>query len=235
MVDDDEPSTCGVQGHPTPRPRSQHQDPEAIVTSNQLSPQSTGQVWRKQADVPVDWTGCVLTMGVFDGFHRGHTKLVSRTCQHAARTGLPSVLLTFDPHPLTVICPDRAPRMLLTIRERITLAHHLGIDVVFVLPFTDLLAHTTAEEFASKDIAERLRASVVVVGDNFRFGKGGRGDVDTLKRTGARNGFTVEAVGAVEYDGQTCSSTLVRNHLDIGDRASAEKLLGRPVTWETPA
>ncbi|AVH58487.1 MULTISPECIES: hypothetical protein [Streptomyces] len=107
----------------------------------------------------------------------------------------------------------------------------LGIDVVFVLPFTDLLANTTAEAFASKVIAERLRASVVVVGDNFRFGKGGRGDVDTLKRMGASNGFTVEAVGAVEYDGQTCSSTLVRNHLDIGDRASAEKLLGRPVTW----
>ncbi|MGH3389131.1 MAG: hypothetical protein ACRDOO_09670 [Actinomadura sp.] len=200
------------------------------MTIQEPSVPIAGEVWRNQADVPAGWPGCALTMGVFDGFHRGHTELVSRTRHHAARCRLPSVLLTFDPHPLTVTCPERAPRKLLTIGERIALAQHLGIDVVFVLAFTNQLAHTTAHEFASQIIAETLHASVVVVGENFRFGHGGRGDIDTLKDAGARHGFTVDAVRLVEYEGRTCSSTLVRDYLKVGDRESAERLLGRPIS-----
>ncbi|GAA2326743.1 hypothetical protein OKJ48_05050 [Streptomyces kunmingensis] len=203
------------------------------MTAQEPSTRSTRQVWRSQEVIPADWTGCILTMGVFDGFHRGHTELVRRTRERATRTGLAFVLLTFDPHPLTVIRPDRAPKMLLTIDERTTLAHSLGIDVVCVIPFTEALANITAEQFSRKVICERLRASAVIVGEDFRFGQGGRGNVGTLTQTGHRDGYEVEAVRTVEHEGQTCSSTSVRDYLRAGDRTKAEGILGRPGPWQS--
>ncbi|WP_424862654.1 hypothetical protein [Streptomyces sp. MMS24-I29] len=192
---------------------------------------ASGAVWTGPHDVPSDWRGCAVTMGVFDGFHRGHAALVRRARERSAHHGLPSVLLTFDPHPLTVTCPERAPTHLTSLEERVRHAHGLGIDVVLVLPFTTALADMAADEFADRFLGRTLGARAVVVGENFRFGRGGSGDTALLGRAGRRLGFTVDAVPLVAHDGLPCSSTLIRSRLAAGDLRGVEELLGRP--WRT--
>ncbi|MFE7216362.1 hypothetical protein ACFU93_42245 [Streptomyces sp. NPDC057611] len=193
---------------------------------------SMGAVWTGLHDVPSEWPGCAVTMGVFDGFHRGHAALVRRVRERAAEHGLPSALLTFDPHPLTVTRPERAPSKLVSLEERIHLAHDLGIDAVLVLPFTAALAGLAADEFTGRVLGHTLNARAVVVGENFRFGRGGGGDAVLLRRAGRQLGFTVDAVPLVAHAGRTCSSTLIRTCLAAGDLEGAEELLGRP--WRTP-
>ncbi|MFB7917236.1 hypothetical protein [Streptomyces sp. NPDC056061] len=199
------------------------------IRPESMSPvRQRGTVWTGLHEVPSDWRGCAVTMGVFDGFHRGHAALVRRVRERAARHGLPSVLLTFDPHPLAVTCPERAPRRLASLDERVRSAHGLGIDVVLVLPFTPVLAGMAAAEFADRVLGHTLGARAVVVGENFRFGRGGGGDTALLGHAGRRLGFTVDAVPLVSHDGRTCSSTLIRSRLAAGDLKGAEELLGRP-------
>ncbi|PUA82263.1 hypothetical protein [Nocardioides currus] len=171
--------------------------------------------------------GTVVTMGVFDGFHRGHQTLVERARVRAAQLRVPSVLLTFDPHPLLVTCPERAPRQLLTVEERVETALELGVDHVLVLPFDRRTAATPASDFVRLGLVERLRVRHVVVGANFRFGRRGAGDPDFLAEAGEWHGFDVDAVSLVEQGGQVCSSTAVRGLLADGDTASARELLGR--------
>lgn len=171
--------------------------------------------------------GSVVTMGVFDGFHRGHQALVQRARARARVLRLPSVLLTFDPHPLVVTCPERAPRQLLSIDDRVARALDLGIDHVLVLPFDKSMAATSAEDFVSRGLVERLRVQHVVVGENFRFGRCGAGDPDYLAEAGEWAGFTVDAVPLVRHGGQVCSSSVVRRLLAGGDVGTARQLLGR--------
>lgn len=170
--------------------------------------------------------GSVVTMGVFDGFHRGHQVLVERARAHAAALMVPSVLLTFDPHPLALTCPERVPRPLLTVEERVETALELGIDHVLVLPFNRHLAMTSAEDFVRHGLVDRLSARHVVVGANFRFGRGGAGDSDYLRIMGVQHGFTTESVPLVDRRGRVCSSTTIRNLLAAGDVAAASDLLG---------
>ncbi|MFI9626680.1 hypothetical protein [Streptomyces sp. NPDC052042] len=191
----------------------------------------SGTVWTGLRDVPSDWRGCAVTMGVFDGFHRGHAALVRRVRERAAQHGLPSVLLTFDPHPLAVTCPERAPRHLTSLEDRVRLAHGLGIDTVLVLPFTTALAGMAADEFTDQVLGHTLGARAVVVGENFRFGREGEGDTPLLGAAGKRLGFTVDAMPLVAHEGRTCSSTLIRSRLAAGDLKGVEELLGRP--WRT--
>lgn len=171
--------------------------------------------------------GSVVTMGVFDGFHRGHQALVQRARMRAARLRLPSVLLTFDPHPLLVTCPERAPKQLLSVEDRVDSALDLGIDHVIVLPFDRETAATLAEDFVRSGLVERLCTRHVVVGANFRFGRHSAGDPDYLAEAGEWYGFDVEAVSLVEQDGRVCSSTAIRGLLAGGDTAAARELLGR--------
>ena len=171
--------------------------------------------------------GSVVTMGVFDGFHRGHQALVETARTRAGRLGLPSVLLTFDPHPLLVTCPERAPRQLLSVEERVDSALDLGIDHVLVLPFDRATAAIPAEDFVRSGLVGRLRARHVVVGANFRFGRRGAGDPDFLLQAGEWFGFGVDALPLVEHGGTVCSSTEVRGLLARGETAAARALLGR--------
>lgn len=171
--------------------------------------------------------GSVITMGVFDGFHRGHVVLVEATCERARRLELPAVLVTFSPHPLTLLAPERAPRQLLSIEDRVELGLTLGVDAVVVLAFDSNLAAVPAEQFVADGLVGRLGVRDLVVGENFRCGRGGEGDVAFLRRAGEAQGFRVSTVGLVHDGDRACSSTEVRRCLAHGDLASAERLLGR--------
>lgn len=172
-------------------------------------------------------SGSVVTIGVFDGFHRGHEALACRTVGHARRLGLPAVLLTFSPHPLAVLAPGAAPRQLMTIDDRVGHALSLGIDTVVVLPFTVSLAVQSVADFVTDGLVGALGVRQLVLGENFRCGRGGEGDIARLAGLGRTHDFRVEAVDLVEAAGLRCSSTEVRRRLSRGDVAGARELLGR--------
>lgn len=171
--------------------------------------------------------GSVVTLGVFDGFHRGHETLVSRTIGHAARLRVPAVLVTFSPHPLKVLAPGAVPRQLMGLDDRVRHALSLGLDAVVVLPFTAALAMQSAADFVGQGLVDALGARLVVVGANFRCGRGGEGDVERLAGLGRQHGFTLESLDLVQTAGGCCSSTEVRRLLADGDVDGARELLGR--------
>jgi len=172
-------------------------------------------------------TGSVVTIGNFDGVHRGHLALVDRTVALAAARGLPAVALTFDPHPAAVLRPDAVPEALQSVPERVAVLRAHGVDDVIVVPFDAALAARTAEEFVRGLLVDRLGAVVVVVGENFRFGAGATGDVRLLAALGEQHGFRVEAVTLVDVDGGPVSSSALRALLADGDVAAVARGLGR--------
>ncbi|HEY4006057.1 MAG TPA: bifunctional riboflavin kinase/FAD synthetase [Pseudonocardia sp.] len=188
--------------------------------------------WRGLNDVPTSWGRSVITIGVFDGVHRGHQKLIGRAVTVARDQGLPSVLVTFDPHPSEVIRPGQHPAQLTTLARRADLVAQLGVSALCVLPFTPELARMPADEFAHEVLVERLHAAVVLVGDNFTFGRGAQGDTALLRRLGQRFGFVTEGFGLITDTGEpsaiTYSSTYIRSCIDSGDVALAAQALGRP-------
>ncbi len=186
------------------------------------------QRWRGLEAVPTGWGRSVVTVGVFDGVHRGHQELISLAVLRGRERGLPTVLVTFDPHPAEVIRPGSHPARLTSLRRRAELVEGLGVDAFCVLPFTPELARTEAAEFAHAVLVERLHAAAVVVGRNFRFGHRAAGDVPLLAELGQRFGFAVEGLDLMTDDGITFSSTYVRSCIDAGDMDAATAALGRP-------
>lgn len=182
--------------------------------------------WHDVADLPATWAGCVATIGVFDGFHRGHQALVQRAQVVAAELGLPSVLVTFDPHPLQVLRPEEAPRLLTTMGERVRHARAAGIDGVFVQRFDHSFAQVSAATWVERFLVGGLGVRAVVVGEDFRFGARNAGDTQTLASLGRQHGFGTELVPLVRSGGQRCSSTWVRGLHAAGRLAEAEDLLG---------
>jgi len=170
----------------------------------------------------------VVTVGVFDGVHRGHQQLIARAVAAARERDLPSVLVTFDPHPAEVVRPGSHPAMLSSLSRRAELVEELGIDVFCVLPFTPELSRTPADEFAHEVLVDGLHAAEVVVGQNFRFGHRAKGDVALLTELGRRFGFATQGVEVISTDSITFSSTYVRACIDAGDVAAAADALGRP-------
>ncbi|HEX2298152.1 MAG TPA: bifunctional riboflavin kinase/FAD synthetase, partial [Pseudonocardiaceae bacterium] len=155
------------------------------------------QRWRGMEAIPSGWGRSVVTIGVFDGMHRGHTQLVNRAVQRARERGLPCVLMTFDPHPSEVVRPGSHPAQLTSLRRRAELVEQLGVDVFFVLPFTLELSRMPADEFVHELLVERLHVAEVVVGNNFTFGYKAAGTVELLSRLGRRFGFVAEEMGMV--------------------------------------
>jgi FAD synthase len=155
-----------------------------LTTSSTAGPGRFDRSAHPVTPEPTGDGGCVLTIGVFDGFHLGHQQLVARTVLEAGRKHVPAVLMTFDPHPLTVVDCARAPRQLTTVDQRAEYARAAGIDEVIVMPFTPTLASTTAEEFAIEVLVDRFRVRSIVVGQNFRFGRDNIGDVTLLEDIG---------------------------------------------------
>jgi riboflavin kinase/FMN adenylyltransferase len=186
------------------------------------------QRWHGLSAVPTDWGRCVVTIGVFDGVHRGHAAIIGTAVEAASVQGIRSVLLTFVPHPSEVVRPGSHPPILTTLVRRAELVEELGVDVFCALPFTREFSQLTPAEFAHEALVARLHAATVVVGANFRFGHKAAGDVAALTEFGRTFGFTVEGVPLLTDDGTPLSATYVRSCVQAGDMAAAAAVLGRP-------
>jgi riboflavin kinase/FMN adenylyltransferase len=187
---------------------------------------------------PGDLGRTVVTIGMYDGVHRGHQKLIGTAVARARALDRPCLLLTFDPHPAEVIRPGSHPAILTGLDRKAEIVAGLGVDAMCVLPFTPEFMRLPPETFTHTVLVEHLHAAQVVVGQNFTYGFKASGDVDTLKAEGRRFGFTVEGVALAsvgEDDGEedpeegavTISSTYIRACVAAGDMATAARALGR--------
>jgi riboflavin kinase/FMN adenylyltransferase len=189
------------------------------------------QVWEDGTALPAELGRTVVTIGVFDGVHRGHQRIVYRAVARAAELRLPAVAVTFDPLPEYVLRPETKPPMLTTLERRLELLGSLGIDGVYVINFTHDYAARSPEEFVQSVLVSELRAVDVVVGANFRFGRRGAGDVATLRDLGRNDGFMVDVIelaGPDPVGPQAYSSSWIRERIEAGDVESAAEALGRP-------
>lgn len=171
--------------------------------------------------------GCVVSIGNFDGLHRGHQALIERLRELSRQHGLPSAVMIFEPTPREFFAPDSAPPRIAGFRGKLRLLLRSGVDRVLLLRFDRRLANLPAEEFVRRILVQALGVKAVVVGDDFRFGHKRGGDVALLQRLGGEGGYSVEALGSVTVEGERCSSTAVREALARPDLARAELLLGR--------
>jgi riboflavin kinase/FMN adenylyltransferase len=189
------------------------------------------EVWRSLAEVPPRFGRTVVTLGNFDGVHKGHQAVLKTLVADARAAGLRSVAVTFDPHPLAIHRPENPPALITGIDDRIERLAATGLDGVVVIHYTLEFARQSPEEFVRSCFVEGLRAATVVIGHDTTFGWGNVGHADTMRELGARLGFDVEVV---EWAGPTTgtdrrwSSTWVRELLEAGDVAGAARVLGRP-------
>ena len=170
----------------------------------------------------------VVSIGFFDGVHRGHQTIIQRAVRTARTQGVRSVVVTFDRHPMEVVNPGSQPKLLMTLPRRAQALADQDVDVVVVVPFDDDLRHLTPEGFIDHVLVQPLQAQKVIVGANFRFGHRAAGDVATLSSVGPSRGFTAEGVTLLELDGVVISSTEIRAAVDSGDVDRAARMLGRP-------
>ncbi len=169
-----------------------------------------------------------LTIGNFDGVHRGHQAMLTRLSEAASDLRLPPAVLTFAPPPREYFLRDNAPPRLSTPRDKIEQLARAGVERVYFARFDDRLARLSADEFVEMVLLRSLAVKWLLVGDDFRFGRGRQGDVQILRQWSAKRGFSVETLHTVAVEGERVSSTAVRNALLEGDMAHAARLLGRP-------
>lgn len=183
--------------------------------------------WRGLGSTPSGWGRCVLTVGVFDGVHRGHQEIIGSAVRRGRAAGLPTLVMTFDPHPSEVVRPGSHPAVLTAPRYKADLVAGLGVDVLLALPFTLEFSRLGPDEFVHAVLVEQLHAAAVVVGENFRYGHRAAGDLTTLAESGRRFGFGTEGVPLLREGDTTISSTYVRSCVAAGDVAAAARALGR--------
>ncbi|MFN3886983.1 MAG: bifunctional riboflavin kinase/FAD synthetase [Aquabacterium sp.] len=176
---------------------------------------------------------CALTIGNFDGVHRGHQAMLALLRSEAQHRGLPSTVLTFEPHPRDYFAamagkPELAPARIATLRDKLSELERCGIDQVVILPFDQKLAALSPEAFIDQVLVQGLRARYVLVGDDFRFGAKRAGDYALLDAAGEQRGFDVARMMSYEVHGLRVSSSVVRESLQAGDMARVATLLGRP-------
>ena len=181
-------------------------------------------VFRSAAERPEGLTDTAVAIGNFDGVHIGHAKVLGQTVALARERGLAPAVLTFDPHPAAVLNPARAPRLIMTVPQRLAALQALGIQYVFALPFSAEFSRLAPGEFVSQCLVAALRAKAVLVGDDFRFGHDRAGNVDTLRQLG----LEVQPAPAVLWRGVRASSTAIRGLISTGAVNRAARLLGRP-------
>ena len=184
--------------------------------------------------LPPDVKPSVATIGVFDGVHVGHQMLIRRVVDEARARNAKAVVVTFDRHPLELLSPPDAPRLITTLRQRAEVFEELGIDVLLVLRFDDKFRQFPAEHFIEAVLVEALGVVHLVVGANFRFGHGGTGSVETLTELGKKHGFTVDVFDLLtpEKGNDAVSSSLIRRQLADGDVEHVAEELGRPFRLE---
>ena len=170
----------------------------------------------------------ILTIGNFDGVHRGHQKIFARVVEEAQRIEGTAALITFHPHPAKLLRPETAPRLLTTSAQKLAMFDSAGLDLVVVLPFTLELCRTTAADFVQRIVVPRFHPRTILIGTPFRFGHKREGDVPLLVALGEELGFRAEGVGVVDEDGEVISSTRIRGALLGGRVAEAGRMLGRP-------
>ena len=193
--------------------------------------------WRGLEATPGDLGRTVVTIGMYDGVHRGHQQLIGAAVARARAMRRPCLLLTFDPHPAEVIRPGSHPAILTSMDRKAELVAGLGVDVMCVLPFTQEFMRLSQESFTHTVLVEHLHAAQVVVGQNFTYGHKAAGTVETLAHEGRRFGFAVEGVPLANVGGLgdaaddvdvTISSTYIRACVAAGDMETAARALGRP-------
>ncbi|QAU52184.1 bifunctional riboflavin kinase/FAD synthetase [Corynebacterium pelargi] len=184
-------------------------------------------IWQRFDEIPQTLQASVVTIGVFDGIHRGHRTLISEATERAQALGIPSILLTFNPHPMAVLRPDKMPPMLGSVAARAELAEDFGIDHMLAMSFSADLARLDPEDFFRDILVDRLHAKVVVVGENFTFGHKAAGTTETLIHLGERYGVEVIVRELLAEDGTVLSSTVIREALQSGDVQRANWCLGR--------
>ncbi|MFI6103926.1 bifunctional riboflavin kinase/FAD synthetase [Streptomyces sp. NPDC051310] len=190
------------------------------------------QRWRGLEDIPQDWGRSVVTIGSYDGVHRGHQLIIGRAVERARELGVPSVVVTFDPHPSEVVRPGSHPPLLAPHHRRAELMADLGVDAVLVLPFTAEFSQLSPADFIVKVLVDKLHARTVIEGPNFRFGHKAAGNVAFLREMGGTYDYEVEVIDLyVTGDaggGEPFSSTLTRRLIAEGDVEGAAEILGRP-------
>ncbi|MGW3311779.1 bifunctional riboflavin kinase/FAD synthetase [Streptomyces sp. NPDC001073] len=190
------------------------------------------QRWRGLEDIPEDWGRSVVTIGSYDGVHRGHQLIIRHAVERARELGIPSVVVTFDPHPSEVVRPGSHPPLLAPHHRRAELMAELGVDAVLILPFTKEFSKLSPADFVVKVLVDKLHAKAVVEGPNFRFGHKAAGNVAFLTEQGKTYDFEVEVVdlyvSGAAGGGEPFSSTLTRRLVAEGDVEGAREILGRP-------
>ncbi|MFJ8313661.1 MULTISPECIES: bifunctional riboflavin kinase/FAD synthetase [unclassified Streptomyces] len=190
------------------------------------------QRWRGLEDIPQDWGRSVVTIGSYDGVHRGHQLIIGRAVERARELGVPSVVVTFDPHPSEVVRPGSHPPLLAPHHRRAELMGELGVDAVLILPFTSEFSKLSAADFVVKVLVDKLHAKLVVEGPNFRFGHRAAGNVEVLAELGRTYDYEVEVIDlrvrGEAGGGEPFSSTLTRRLVATGDIEGAAEILGRP-------
>ncbi|MPY95241.1 MAG: bifunctional riboflavin kinase/FAD synthetase [Acidimicrobiia bacterium] len=182
------------------------------------------------AACPPGLEGCAVTIGAYDGVHRGHRAVIDRTEQEAARRGARTAVVTFDRHPAAVVRPESAPRLLTSLEHKLELLDEAGVDVAYVVHFDDDRAHEAAADFVKEVLVDCLRARCVVVGADFHFGRHREGTVAMLAALGRDYGFEavgIDLLGQAEGPTEIVSSTSIRAAVASGDVESAAALLGR--------
>jgi riboflavin kinase / FMN adenylyltransferase len=189
-------------------------------------------IYRSLAEIGPEIGPTAVSIGNFDGVHIGHQSLFRRLAELGRHLRLRPTVLTFHPHPVRVLRPDKAPRLLSIPSQRYGWMEDLGISQIVELPFTEAISHLSAEAFVREVLAEKLQARLVLVGDNFRFGHRQAGDVNVLRALGGSLGMEIEIAEPVTLRGQMVSSTLIRELLAEGNVSLAWRMLGRPYALE---
>ena len=182
--------------------------------------------------IPDNLKGSIVALGNFDGFHLGHQAVVGRAIQRGFHERRPVIVATVDPHPVRFFRPDAPPFRLTTLDQRQALFAHAGADAMLVFEFDKALCVTSAEDFVSDVLASQIGAAGVVTGDDFTFGRGRKGNVETLRALGERNGILAEAVAPVTLGETRISSGRIREALEAGDTATATRLMSRDFAIE---
>jgi riboflavin kinase/FMN adenylyltransferase len=178
----------------------------------------------RQTDLP---RGCVATIGNFDGMHVGHQQIVRGVVERARELGKPSAVITFHPHPLSIVAPDRVPKQILTLSQKEELLRDMGVDALLIVPFTHEFSRWTADRFIEEFLVSALRVIEVRIGRDFAFGAGREGNLDKLSAAGERLGFDVLGVDDIKQRGMRVSSSIVRNAIAKGALHVVTRALGR--------